>query len=60
MKINIEITQQELKQLVVEHIKKSLNGDFDETKLSILTKSSQNYKSEWEIALFKATYQGDI
>lgn len=57
MKIEIEIDQAELKQLVLDAIEKKL-GDvpLDKTKVQIVTKSTQNYKAEWETAAFKATY----
>ena len=57
MQIKIEIDEAELKQLVMEAIEKKLSAvPFDKSKVKILTKSTQNYKAEWETAAFKATY----
>lgn len=56
MNINIEISEEEVKQLVYDKLEKML-GDvpFDKKDVQILTKSKQNYKAEWETAAFKAT-----
>jgi len=59
MNIKIELSEHDLKELVIKHIEATL-GDvtvFDENKLTIEVKSKQNYKSEWENASFRATYQ---
>jgi hypothetical protein len=47
--IRIEITQEELKALVYKRISEML-GDipFNRDDVKIETKSTQNYKSEWE------------
>ncbi len=57
MKVQIEFTERELKELIVEKLQ-SILGDipFDDASLCILVKSKQNYSSEWEIADFKAEY----
>lgn len=57
MTITMEISKDQLRKLVIDHLEKAL-GDlpFKEENLRIVTKSTQNYKSEWEIADFKATY----
>jgi hypothetical protein len=57
MQINIEINEAQLKQLVVDEIERKL-GDVTVTKedVSIMVKSKQNYKSEWEQASYKATF----
>jgi hypothetical protein len=56
--IHIEISEVDLKKLIIDHIKTKL-GDhfFDETKVTIEVKSKQNYKSEWESASFRASYK---
>jgi len=57
MKVQIEFTERELKELIVEKLQ-SMLGDipFEDSSLCILVKSKQNYSSEWEIADFKAKY----
>ena len=60
MKVTIYITKEELKKLVINHIEQKLQGDFDPNHIKIETKSTQNYKSEWESADFRAIYEGEI
>ncbi len=58
MKINIEYTEREILDLLKKDISAKLDLDeFEEKNLHIMIKSKQNYKSEWEIANFKATYE---
>lgn len=57
MKINIEIDEKTLKSLVYDYIQGQLGGvsvDFDKIKIEV--KSKQNYRSEWEVANFRAVY----
>lgn len=58
MTIEITIDEKEIKKVLKEYIASKL-GDipFDEKKFSIKVKSTQNYKSEWEEAAFKAEYR---
>jgi hypothetical protein len=56
MKINIEYTEKELKELIINDLHNKFNVVIDEKKLDIMVKSKQNYKSEWEKASYKATY----
>ncbi len=60
MKINIEITEKELKQLILDEFEDKTGQQLDSDRIRIMVKSKQNYKSEWESASFKATYEGDI
>jgi hypothetical protein len=63
MRIKLEITEEELRELVVREMRDRINnsnGTFEVNKVQILVKSTQNYKSEWEPAKFKATYEGDV
>lgn len=62
MKVDIEITEKELKALIWNHLAEKLGDSacLDEKKISIMVKSKQNYRSEWEPANFKATYKGEI
>jgi len=58
MKVTIEINSDELKRLVVAKIEETLGSvALDESKVRIMVKSKQNYKSEWESADFKAVYE---
>lgn len=58
MYIKIELTDSDLKQLVIKELKATFGEtQFDATKLHIMVKSKQNYKSEWETASFKAVYE---
>ena len=57
MQIEITYTEKELKELIIKDIEEKLNLDtFNKDCLSIMVKSKQNYKSEWEEAAFKANY----
>jgi hypothetical protein len=56
MKVQIEYTEKELKELVVKDLESKMNWDIDIKNLNILVKSKQNYRSEWEEASYKATY----
>lgn len=55
MKIHIELTEAELRELVLKHVE-SMLGDVpvDVKEIDIQVKSKQNYKSEWESASFRA------
>ena len=55
MKISIEIDETALKNLVYQHIARSLGSiRFSPENVAIQVKSKQNYKSEWEFAEFRA------
>lgn len=56
MQITIEITEQDLKNLIKDHIENTVHGDVNINNIKILVKSKQNFKSEWEVASFKAIY----
>lgn len=56
MQITIEITEQDLKNLIKDHIENTIRGDVNINDVKILVKSKQNFKSEWEVASFKAIY----
>jgi len=58
MKINIEINEKQVKTLILEHLRNKLGPDImiAEKDIQIQVKSKQNYKSEWEIAHFKAVF----
>jgi len=59
MKIRIEITYIEIKSLLQDYLESKLGDSFSSKKdhFKIEVKSKQNYKSEWEVADFRAIYQ---
>lgn len=59
--VHVEIGTEELKELIIRHLEsKFVDRDLDKKNLVIEIKSTQNYKSEWESAAFRATYKGII
>lgn len=62
MKLSLEITEGDLKRLVVAHVREQL-GDvaltIKDNDVRIEVKSKQNYKSEWETAAFRARVEVD-
>ncbi len=58
MKIRIELTEDDLKKLIIKELENSLgNIALSEDKVKIYVKSKQNFKPEWESADFKAIYE---
>ena len=56
--LKIEITESELRELVRKRLVDVLGAiDLDEKLIKIQVRSKQNYKSEWEEAQFRATYE---
>lgn len=61
MRLNVELTRQELQQLLLEHLQeKFLCRDLKASDIHIETKSKQNYRSEWEEADFRARVNADV
>lgn len=55
MHIEITLTEHDLKQLVISEIARRMGElPLDVSEVKIEVKSSQNYKSEWETANFRA------
>jgi hypothetical protein len=54
MKIEIELSEKELRQFILSHLSDLYTGDLKEEDVIIEVKSKQNYKSEWEPANFRA------
>jgi predicted component of type VI protein secretion system len=54
MKLDVELTEEDLKKLVIRHLEKILNCELSIDDVKIEVKSKQNYKSEWEVAAFRA------
>lgn len=58
MHIKLVMSEAELKKLIIAHFAEKLGDlDFKGDNLKIEVKSTQNYKSEWETAQFRATYE---
>ena len=58
MKIKIELTEEDLKKMVMEKLEDSLGSlPFNPKAVQILVKTKQNYKAEWELGSFKAVYE---
>ncbi len=61
MKLKIEIDEATVKQLVLKYIQDKLgNVELIEKQVRIETKSKQNYRSEWEVAAYRAVYDSEI
>lgn len=62
MKIQIELTEKELRALVLARLRDELGeagGRLADKDVHIEVKSKQNYKSEWESAAFRARVEVD-
>ncbi len=57
MKIRVEISETDLKKIVVQYISDKTGQMIDVKDVIVETKSKQNYKSEWETAAFRAVYE---
>lgn len=63
MLVRLEISETDIKRLVHDEILRRLGGSAPvgaAEKIRIETKSKQNYRSEWEIAAFRAIFEGDV
>ena len=54
MLLKIELTEQDLRKLVLQRVEELLEADIDPQDVKIEVKSKQNYRSEWEAAAFRA------
>lgn len=59
MNVSITLTEADLKKLVLAELSERLRVSVGEADVRIETKSKQNFKSEWEIAAFRATINVD-
>jgi len=57
MKIKIELSEDECKNIILTYITDKMNMPLVEKNVRFYTKSKQNYKSEWEISDFKVVYE---
>lgn len=61
MKITVKLNKKDLVALILSEIQeKTKNYSLKESDIVIEVKSNQNYKSEWESADFRATYDGEV
>jgi hypothetical protein len=60
MKITVEISEDDIKKIIVKHLGNVMEGALKPENVIIETKSKQNYKSEWETAEFRVRYEGNI
>jgi ribosomal protein L25 (general stress protein Ctc) len=58
MKVRIELSEKDVRRLIREHLQNQV-GDLPVTEdnITIQVKSTQNYKSEWEKADFRAVFE---
>ncbi len=57
MKMRVEISADDLRQMVVDHIETMTGQSIMKEFVRIEVKSKQNYKSEWEGADFRAVFE---
>lgn len=57
MKVKIELTKADVQKIIQEKLSQILNVDIDHLRIRIKTKSTQNYKAEWEEAEFRVEYE---
>jgi hypothetical protein len=56
MRVKVELTKVDLEKLILNHVRATLDDDdISLTDIVIETKSKQNFKSEWEVADFRAS-----
>lgn len=60
MKATIELTNQEVEDLIVNALKLKLFGDLNRNNVVIMVKTKYNYKAEWERGEFKVSYMGEV
>lgn len=59
MQIKMQINEADLKELIRQSIEEKMQVDVKLEDITIEVKSLQNYRSEWEVAHFRATYLAD-
>ena len=59
-KIEIEIDEETLRRLVMNFLSTMVGESLKESDINIEVKSTQNYKSEWETARFRARVRRNV
>lgn len=59
MRLKAELTQSDLKLLVINDLKEKSNFNIKPEDVHIEVKSKQNYKSQWEQAEYRARVEWD-
>ena len=54
MRIRIDLTEEDVRKALIAYVETKLDSTVEGSGLVIETKSKQNYKSEWEVAQFRA------
>lgn len=58
MKIKVSLDEKEVRDLIYRKIRETLgDAEIDIDRVSLMVKSKQNYKSEWEHAEIKVEYE---
>lgn len=57
MNIKVEINSNDIKYIVAKKISEVIGQCVEPDNFTVLVKSKQNYKSEWEPAEFKVVYE---
>ena len=60
MELKFEISEDDLKRLIVGYLENRTGLTILKTDVKIEVKSKQNFRSEWEEAQFRATYVGRV
>lgn len=61
MKLVIELGEEDVKKLIIAELQLRLGEVLLDIKnVKIETKSKQNYRSEWETAVYRVNYEGNI
>jgi hypothetical protein len=55
MEIKIELTEKDVKRLVIAELSRLANIELSEEDVTFQVKASMNYKSEWEGGQFRAS-----
>jgi hypothetical protein len=60
MKIDVEVTEEELRKLVLARLQNTIEAPIDAKSVKIEVKTKQNFKAEWEEGKFRARISIDV
>lgn len=61
MRAKFEFTEADVKKLIIADLESKMGKvSLNPSSVLIEVKSKQNYKSEWEAASFRASYEGEV